>query len=59
LFSACVDLMATDVCQMEPPIHTVYQAGGHLPVNVNNVFARLARVPGDTPTSRRGDLLAF
>jgi hypothetical protein len=45
LFSTCVDLMATVVCRVKPPVHAAYQADDHLPVSVSAVYARLARVP--------------
>src|SRR3954468_13441114 len=45
LFSTCVDLMATVVCRVKPPVHAAYQADDHVPVNVTAVYARLARAP--------------
>jgi hypothetical protein len=45
LFSTCVDLMATVVCRVKPSVHAAYQADDHIPVNVNALYARLARVP--------------
>lgn len=45
LFSTCVDLMAAVVCRVKPSVHAAFRADDHVPVGVNALYARLARVP--------------